>query len=347
VRRRQGAALDVQHSDSSNLDALASRWQRALDAGEFALRAATDTLPASYLKEQRRKLNQERQDAAELLRAAARTKGIRPLPWLSPVPIRREMIALPAATRACLFDLDGVLTDSARAHASAWAAVFDEFLLRSSGSTGWQFIPFDPVADYRTYIEGRSRLEGIHAFLDSRGIRLPEGRIDDPPDAGTAQGLAKRKGEALARSLLQQGVTALPGVRRYLDAVGRVGVGRAVISASASTLEMLELAGLASLLEVCIDADVIRTEAIRTAPAPDILLAACRRLRVPPRDAVTFTHSAAGVVAGLTAGLTVVGVAQGSAAELLQNFGAERIVPSLSTLLDASLADGERDDDRR
>jgi HAD superfamily hydrolase (TIGR01509 family) len=147
--------------------------------------------------------------------------------------------------------------------------------------------------------------------------------------------------------LAQRGVTALPGVHRYLDAAGRTGLARGVISASASTLEMLDLAGLARLLEVCIDAEVIQGEALRTAPAPDVLLAACRRLGVPPSETVTFTHSAAGVVAGLAAGLTVVGVAQGSDAELLRDFGAERIVPSLSTLLEGSLAVAESADVRR
>ena len=250
------------------------------------------------------------------------------------------MIGLAPPIQACLFDLDGVLTDSARVHASAWAQVLDEFLLRLTSSTGWHFIPFDPDADYRTYIDGRSRLEGIHSFLDSRGIRLPEGKIDDPPSADTAQGLAKRKGEALARGLLQRGVTALPGVHRYLDAAGRAGLARAVISASASTREMLELAGLARLADVCMDADVIHAEDIRTAPAPDVLLAACQRLDVDPGHAVAFTHSAVGVAAGLAAGVTVVGIGQGSDAERLRDFGARRIVPSLYTLLEGSLGTG-------
>ena len=184
------AVLTTQHPRAPDLDALAARWQRALDAGESALHAAAGTLPASYLGDRRRELIQERKQTAELLRSIARARGIRPLPWLSPVPVRRQMLGLTAPIQACLFDLDGVLTDSARLHASAWAQVFDELLLRLTASTGWQFTPFDPDADYRTYIDGRSRLEGIHAFLDSRGIRLPEGRADDPPDAQTACGLA-------------------------------------------------------------------------------------------------------------------------------------------------------------
>ena len=174
------------------------------------------------------------------------------------------------------------------------------------------------------------------------GYRLPDGRVDDPPNADTAHGLAKRKGEALEQSLLQRGVTALPGAHRYLDAAGRAGLTRAVISASARTVSMLELAGLARLVEVRVDADVIRAENIRTSPSPDLLLAACRRLGVRPQEAVTFTHSAAGVVAGRKAGSEVIGVAEGSDAELLRDFGAERIIPSLGMLLDSRLvpADG-------
>ena len=214
------------------------------------------------------------------------------------------MLGLPATVRACLFDLEGVLTDSAVLHALAWGEVFDDFLLRLADKTGWQFIPFDRDSDYRTYLDGRPRLEGVHAFLDSRGIRLPEGRPDDPERMPTPpRGLARRKGEALARCLRQRGVTALAGARRYLEVAGQAGLARAVVSASASTLPMLELAGLATLVEERVDADVIRAEGLRARPAPDLLLVACRRLGVRPEEAVTFTHSAAGVAAGHAAGL--------------------------------------------
>jgi HAD superfamily hydrolase (TIGR01509 family) len=325
----------------ASLDELASHWQRALDTSERALQVAAGTLPPTYVSGRRRELTQERRETALLLAEVARARGIRPLPWLSPVPVRKEMLGLTASTQACLFDLDGVLTDSALLHASAWAQVLDEFLLRMSASTGWHFIPFDRAADYRTFIDGRSRLEGIHAFLDSRGIRLPEGTVDDPADADTASGLANHKGEALARGLKQHGVTALPGVHRYLDAAGRAGLTRAVVSASASTWSMLELAALGPLIEVYMDADVIRSENLRTPPSPEVLLAACRRLDVSPQDAVTFTHSAAGVAAGLAAGMTVVGVGQGADADLLRGFGAPRIIPTLSALLAPMIAAGD------
>ena len=207
---------------------------------------------------------------------------------------------------------------------------------------GWQFIPFDRDADYREYLDGRPRLEGIHAFLGSRGIRVPEGRPDDSARVDTAWGLASRKGEALARGLQQRGVTALAGARRYLETAGHAGLERAVVSASTTTLPMLELAGLATLVEERVDAEVMHAESLRSRPAPDLLLAACRRLGVQPGEAVTFTHSAAGVAAGHAAGLAVVGVGDGAQDELLRGFGAERIVPSVSSLLDSSLISLDR-----
>ena len=148
-----------------------------MDADEFALRAAVETLPASYLSQRRHNLTLERREVAELLKGVARATGVRPLPWLSSGPVSKQMLGLTASTQACLFDLDGVLTDSALLHAAAWAQILDELLLRLTASAGWHFIPFDRDADYRTYIDGRSRLEGIHSFLESRGIRLPEGRV--------------------------------------------------------------------------------------------------------------------------------------------------------------------------
>jgi HAD superfamily hydrolase (TIGR01509 family) len=251
--------------------------------------------------------------------------------------ITAPMLGLPETVEACLFDLDGVQTDSGVLHGSAWAAVFDEFLQRVAERNRWHFIPFDREADYLMYIDGKPRLEGIHAFLDNRGIRLPEGRPDDPADAETAHSLARRKGEALARSLHGRGVTALPGARRYLQASGYAGLKRAIVSASANMLAMLELAGLATLVEELADARVIRAEKLRSRPAPDLLLAACRRLGVEAANVVTFTPTPAEVAAGHAAGLIVIGVGDDARGELLGGFGAESVVPSLSALLDGRL----------
>jgi beta-phosphoglucomutase-like phosphatase (HAD superfamily) len=334
--------VTAQTSRPLELDTISSHWQVALDSAQRALVAAGGLLPAREVERRAGELVQEREQTGEMLGSLAHIARVRPTPWLSPVPVTPKMIGLPATTGACLFDLDGVLTDSAILHVWAWAEVFDEFLLRVSERGGWHFMPFDKDADYRDYIDGRPRLEGVHAFLGSRGIRLPEGRFDDPADADTACGLAKRKGEVLARRVRQRGSTALAGARRYLEAAGHAGLKRAVISASANTLPMLELAGLATLIEQRVDADVMRTERLRSRPAPDVLLAACRRLGVGAEEAVTFTHNAAGVAAGLAAGLAVIGVGDGARGELLQGFGAERVVPSLSVLLDRRLSEASR-----
>jgi beta-phosphoglucomutase-like phosphatase (HAD superfamily) len=317
---------------------LAARWQRALDATDRALLAAAAdrSLTPAELSARRRDLARERQQSATDLAILARLTG-RPAPWLSAVPVTNRMLGLPVGVRACLFDLDGVLTDSGALHAWAWGEVFDDFLLRSTEKTGWHFIPFDRNADYRAFVDGASRLEAVHAFLGSRGIRIAEGRLDDEPSTDTAHGLAKRKGAMVARGLRQRGVTALEGARRYLEAAGHAGLGRAVVSASTSTQPMLQLAGLDALVEERVDAAIIRTEALRSRPAPDLPLAACRRLDIPPEAAVTFTQSAAGIAAGHSAGLLVVGVGEGENAELLSGFGAERVVPSLGALLDPRL----------
>jgi beta-phosphoglucomutase-like phosphatase (HAD superfamily) len=141
----------------------------------------------------------------------------------------------------------------------------------------------------------------------------------------------------MERGLRRRRVSAVPGARRYLEAAGHAGLERAVISASASTLPILERSRLATLIEVRIDADVIRDEELRSPPAPDLVLAALRRLDVVPSDAVAVTHSAAGTAAAHRAGVMVIGVGEGERAELLAGFGAERTVASLRELLDPRL----------
>jgi beta-phosphoglucomutase-like phosphatase (HAD superfamily) len=336
-RRTEKLSAAEQPTHPLELDTIASHWQQALDAAQRALAAAAGSLPASDVGRRQRELASERREVADMLARLARSAGVRPVPWLSPVPVTTKSLGLPAGVRACLFDLDGVLTDSGVLHAWAWGEVFDEFLLRLSEKTGWHFIPFDRGSDYRAYVDGRRRLDGVHAFLGSRGIRLREGRAEEPAGADTAHGLAKRKGEVIARGLRQRGVSAVAGARRYLEAAGHAGLKRAVVSASANTLPMLERAGLMSLVEMRIDAEVISAGELRSRPAPDLLLVACRRLGVRPDEAVTFTHSAAGVAAGHAAGLAVIGVGDEAQLELLRGFGAERTVPSLRALLDPQL----------
>jgi beta-phosphoglucomutase-like phosphatase (HAD superfamily) len=334
--RGENMPVDAHPSDWFQLDRLASDWQLALDAAQTALECSGRAYPSIELQARRGRLLEERRLTVGLLERVAHVDHATARPWLSPVPVRASMLGLALGTQGCIFDLDGVLTYSGRAHASAWAEVFDDFLLRHSEATGWHFIPFDRDSDYRSYLDGRPRLEGIHRFLTSRGIHLPEGRLDDAAQADTAYGLARRKTEALAR-VLQHGVSALAGARRYLEAAGHAGLACGVVSGSQSTHEMLELAGLSTLVDATIDATTIHALFLRSRPAPDVLLAVCVQLAIDPAAAVTFTHSPDGVAAGHSAGLGVIGVGDEVTRERLRGFGAERVVASLSALLDRRL----------
>jgi len=319
------------------LDAVTAQWQRALDADERALAAAAVSLPAPEVARRQRDLRLERLEVARSLARLARAAAVQPVPWLPSGPVTTRSLGLPDWVKAGLFDLDGVITDSGVFHAWAWGEVFDEFLLRMSERTGWHFIPFDRVSEYRAYLAVRPRLDGIHAFLHARGIRLPEGREDDPADADTAHGLARRKGQMDERGLHRGAVNAVAGARRYLEAAGYAGLGRAAVSASANTLAILEQARLAGLVEARIDASVISEEQLRSLPAPDFLLCACRQLGVLPDEAVYFTHTPGGVAAAHGAGIAVVGVGDEAERELLSGFGSERTVSSLRSLLEPRL----------
>jgi len=320
------------------LDTVAEEWQLALDRAAGALDAAAEDLPGAELSARRHALVVERAETAHDLGELARDLGVRPAPWLSPRPLQPRSLGLADDVGACIFDLDGVLTDSAVLPAAAWAEVFDDLLMRRAEQTGWEFVPFERDADYHAYLDGRPRLEGVHRFLRSRGIRLPEGLPDDPPDAETACGLARHKAEALGQRILERGVNALPGARRYLEAVGHAGLGRAVVSSSTRTLPMLELANLASLVEVRVDFETIAARDLHSRPAPDLVLAACDALGISPENAVSFTHTPDGVAAAKAAGVRVVGVAvDAPMRDRPQAFEAPRAVAHLSDLLEPQL----------
>jgi len=288
--------MSIHATEAPDLEPAANGWQHALDADQRALTAVAGIVQAGELARRRAALGAERRETRASLERLARTLGVAP-PWLVDQPLTLHDLGLEPGIEACVFDLDGVLTDSGRLHASAWALTFDPFLQETAERAGWQFIPFDREVDYRAYVDGRPRLDGIRAFLQSRGIS---------PDRATTHALARRKSEVLARELHVHGVTALAGARRYLEAAGRAGLGRAAVSASARTHAMLELADLDRLVEVQLDAEAMRAGHLRPRPAPDLLLAACERLGARPEATVTFTHSAAGAAAGRAAGLTVI-----------------------------------------
>jgi beta-phosphoglucomutase-like phosphatase (HAD superfamily) len=163
------------------------------------------------------------------------------------------VLGLPDAVTAGLFDLDGVLTNTAAVHDKAWKEIFDAFLRERADRTGEPFVAFDPVADYLSYVDGKPRADGVRDFLASRGTTLPEGNWDDNPRAESVNGLANRKNEALLRRIHDEGVEVFSGSRRYLEAARKAGLRRVVVSSSANTAEILRVTGLAHLVEGWID----------------------------------------------------------------------------------------------
>lgn len=245
------------------------------------------------------------------------------------------MLGLADGVAACLFDLDGVLTDTASVHTRAWATTFDQFLRERAERSGEAFRPFDPRGDYDEYVDGKPRADGVRDFLASRGIVLPEGKADDPPGAPTVAGLGNRKNADLLRRIRDDGVEVFEGSRRYLRAAQRAGLRRAVVSSSANTAAVLAVTGLDALVELRVDGVTIREEGLRGKPAPDTFLLAAERLGVGPSAAAVFEDALAGVAAGRAGGFaTVVGVDRVGQADALRDHGADTVVTDLADLLE-------------
>jgi beta-phosphoglucomutase family hydrolase len=245
------------------------------------------------------------------------------------------VLGLPASVRACLFDLDGVLTETAKVHAAAWKEMFDQFLRARASKAGEQFVPFDQKDDYDAYVDGKPRYDGVRSFLASRRIELPEGKPDDPPSAETVCGLGNRKNEIVLRMIHEEGVEAYPGSRRYLEAARDAGLRRAVVSSSTNCRDVLEAAGIEDLLEARIDGVVAEREHLKGKPAPDTYLAGARALDVTPDAAAVFEDALAGVEAGRGGGFAcVVGVDRVGQAKALREHGATIVVQDLTELID-------------
>ena len=244
------------------------------------------------------------------------------------------MLGLPDTTRACLFDLDGVLTDTASVHAAAWKQMFDEYLRARAQRTGEPFEPFDVKKDYGPYVDGKPRLDGTRGFLSSRGITLPDGEATDGPDAETVNGLARKKNDLVNEKIRTVGVEVYPGSVRYLHAVRDAGLATAVVSSSANAELVLQVAGLADLIDHRVDGVVAKQRHLPGKPAPDTFLAAAADLGVPKEQAVVFEDALAGVESGRAGGFGfVVGVDRLGQAEALRRHGADVVVSDLAELL--------------
>ncbi len=240
-----------------------------------------------------------------------------------------RVLGLPEGIRACLFDLDGVLTQTAKVHQAAWKRTFDEFL-RSRDPAAVEF----SQADYNQYVDGKPREDGVRDFLASRGITLPEGTDGDPADAATVRGVATRKNELLLRELDEHGVQVYEGSMRYLRAVKEAGLATAVVTASANGEQVVAAGGFADLIDARVDGVVAKRDGLGGKPAPDSFLAGARALGVPPAQAVVFEDALSGVAAGRAGDFGfVVGVDRVGQADGLRERGADVVVQDLDELL--------------
>lgn len=235
------------------------------------------------------------------------------------------MLGLPDQIHACLFDLDGVLTDTASVHRRAWKTMFDEFLRARAASTGEPFAPFDAGADYETFVDGKPRDDGMRSFLASREITIDDDAISE---------MGSRKNHLFLEHLRTDGVTVFEGSRRYLRAAVEAGLRRAVVSSSANTRQVLEVTGLDTYIEARVDGVTLRTEHIAGKPAPDSFLRAAMLLDVDPANAAVFEDALSGVAAGRAGGFgLVVGVDRTGQSEALREHGADVVVTDLGELL--------------
>ena len=250
-------------------------------------------------------------------------------------------LGLPDRIVACLFDLDGVLTQTATVHEAAWKQMFDAYLQERAARTGPEapdksepFRAFEE-ADYDRYVDGKPRFDGVRSFLESRGIQLPEGTHDDPPDAETIGGLGNRKNQLVVALIHSQGVKPYEGSVRYVHAVIEAGLKRAVVSSSTNCRDVLAAAGIADLFDTIVDGHVAEQRHLRGKPAPDTFLEATKELGVAPRDAAVFEDALAGVGAGRAGGFGyVVGVDRVGQAKELLTHGADIVVSDLAGLLE-------------
>jgi beta-phosphoglucomutase family hydrolase len=241
---------------------------------------------------------------------------------------------LPAAITACLFDLDGVITQTAKVHAAAWKQMFDEFLQAHAAQSGKPFMAFDAHDDYDRYVDGKPRLDGTRDFLASRGIDLPEGDEDDSPGTPTIYGLSNQKNDLVLHLIQTQGVQVYQGSVDYVHAVRAAGMRTAVVSSSANTKDVLASAGITELFDTVVDGVVAHERHLAGKPAPDTFLAAAKELDVAPNAAAVFEDALAGVAAGHAGNFGwVVGVDRVGQSAALKEHGATVVVQDLSELL--------------
>lgn len=241
-----------------------------------------------------------------------------------------DALGLPAGIGACLFDLDGVLTSTAELHRQAWKHTFDSFLAEYAGP---EEAPFSDE-DYSEYVDGLPRLDGTRAFLQSRGVDLPEGTAEDTPGGSTVHAVANRKNELITRLLAERGVHAFPGAMRYLRAVRELALAIGVVTSSANATHVLASAELTDYVDVLVDGRTLQTDGLRGKPAPDAFLAGAEKLEFPAHRIAVYEDAVSGVQAGVAGGFGhVIGIDRADQADRLRDAGADVVVCDLAELL--------------
>ena len=234
-----------------------------------------------------------------------------------------------------LFDLDGVITDTASVHAACWKQMFDEYLQKRATQRGEAFRPFDITTDYRLYVDGKPRYDGVRDFLGSRGIRLPEGSPDDPPQAETVDGLGNRKNDLVNKIIEDVGAEPYEGSVRLIHQLRDGGFKIAVVTSSQNCKAVLEAAKLDALFEVRVDGNTIHAQQLAGKPAPDTFLMATKLLGVEPPRTVVVEDAISGLQAGSNGKFElVIGIARKGNADELRRHGAHLVVSDLGELVD-------------
>jgi beta-phosphoglucomutase family hydrolase len=236
---------------------------------------------------------------------------------------------------AVLLDLDGVITDTANLHAACWKQMFDEYLQKRATQRGEAVRPFDLATDYRLYVDGKPRFDGVRDFLTSRGIRLPEGSPDDSPQAETVGGLGNRKNNLVNKVIEDVGVEPYEGSVKLIHQLRHRGFKIAVVTSSENCEVVLRAARLDTFFEVRVDGHVIHAQRLAGKPAPDTFLLAARLLGVEPTRTVVIEDAISGIRAGVNGNFgLVIGVARKGNAEELKHHGAHLVVNDLGELVD-------------
>jgi beta-phosphoglucomutase family hydrolase len=235
---------------------------------------------------------------------------------------------------AVLLDLDGVLTATAKVHAACWKKMFDEFLGQRAMREQKPFSPFDIGSDYKLYVDGKLRYDGVQSFLESRGIDLPYGDPSDPSDRETICGLGNRKDDMVKEALESGGVEAYEGSVAFVRHLRVQGMKTAVVSASSNCGAILKAAGIADLFDERVDGEVASRLRLAGKPAPDTFLKAAELLGVDPHRAIVVEDAISGVQAGRDGSFgLVIGVNRKGDAEALWENGADVVVDDLGEML--------------